>query len=162
MKQQLKQATERVDAYTNKYPLIGPLFWILSLQYLVVQVIVAAAWTTPFSYKDNYISDLGNTACGLYDGLYVCSPLHSLMNGSFALFGVTMALGALLIYTEFKRTTWSLIGFVMMSLAGFGSILVGLFPENTISELHQIGAFLGLVVGNLSILVLAFALERYA
>ena len=115
------RAAQRIVVFTDKYPFLGPIVWILSVQYFIVQLIVAGVWPQAYDWKHNLISDLGNTMCGIYDGRYVCSPLYGLMNLSFVIFGITMALGAILIYTEFRRTNWSLIGFVLMSLAGFGT-----------------------------------------
>jgi hypothetical membrane protein len=133
---------------------------MLSLQYFIIQFVVAQAWPTVYSLANNVISDLGNTACGEYAMRYVCSPQHGLMNASFIVLGTTMALGSLLIYQEFHRSWGSLIGFNMMGLSGFGTIMVGLFPENTIPLLHGIGAFFALGVGNLSLVVLAFAITQ--
>lgn len=154
------QSAVPVRKLATRYPWLGPLIYMLSLQYFVVQFIVAAAWPTYFSLASNVISDLGNTACGEYAMRYVCSPLHSTMNASFIMLGVTMALGSLFIYQEFHRNWGTLIGFNLMGLAGFGTIMVGLFPETTIPALHGIGAFLALGIGNLSLVVLAFAITQ--
>lgn len=150
----------RVTVFTDKYPFLGPLVWILSLQYFVAQFITAAAWHPAYNWAKNFISDLGNTACGQYGDKYVCSPHHALMNASFVLLGITMALGSLLIYTEFRESRASKVGFTMMGLAGVGTIFVGTFPENTIGQLHNGGAFLALGVGNLSLVVLALAIHQ--
>jgi hypothetical membrane protein len=149
-----------ITVFTDKYPLIGPLIWILSVQYFIAQAAVAAAWSPAYSWSQNLISDLGNTACGPYVDRFVCSPQHGLMNASFILLGVTMALGSLLIYTEFRHSWLSLVGFALMMFAGLGTILVGAFPENTISWMHGLGAFLALGVGNLSLIILAFAVTQ--
>lgn len=151
---------QKLRVFSDKYPLLGPLIYIFSVQYFVVQVIVARAWTTSFSYTDNVISDLGNTACGPHGPDIVCSPLHGLMNASFIMLGLTMAIGSLLIYHEFKRSHLSLVGFSCMALAGIGTILVGLFPENTIGQLHGTGAFLTFGFGNLSLVLLAIAIRQ--
>src|SRR5262249_42958112 len=61
---------------------IGPVIWIFSAQFFVAQLAVQWSWTTPFSLKNNFISDLGNTACGFYPAgstMYVCSPWHMAM-----------------------------------------------------------------------------------
>jgi len=152
--------SQRIVVFTDKYPLLGPLVWVLSVQYFVAQLVVATHWPVKYSWSKNVISDLGNTACGAYSGRYVCSPEHALMNASFILLGLTMALGSLLIYTEFRRTRASLIGFSLMALAGFGTVLVGLFPENTVAPMHYSGAFLAFALGNLSIVILSLALRR--
>ncbi len=151
---------QRVAAMTNRYPYLGPLLWALSVQYFLTQLAVAAAWTEPaYSWTRNVISDLGNTACGPYADRVVCSPLHAEMNASFIMLGLTMALGSLLIYQQFTRTRSSLIGFSMMAAAGVGAVLVGVFPENTISLLHGLGAFLAIGVGNVALIVLGLGLR---
>ena len=86
---------------------VGPVLWVSSIQYFIVQLIVISAWTVPHSWANNFISDLGNTECGMYAGLAVCSPLHLLMNISFVVFGLTMAIGAVLLRKSFERSTLS-------------------------------------------------------
>jgi len=150
----------RIKVFTDKFPLLGPLIYVLCLQYLVVQPIVAAAWPQTYNWSSNLISDLGNTACGQYSGRYVCSPDHAGMNASFIMLGLTMAIGSLLIYQEFRKNRGSHVGFSLMGLAGVGTVLVGLFPENVNSFGHGLGAFFGLLVGNLSMMILALAIRQ--
>lgn len=149
----------RIAIFTDKYPLLGPIIWVLCVQYFAVQIEVASAWQTPFSLTKNVISDLANTACGPYADRFVCSPQHALMNASFLMLGFTMAMGSLLIYQEFQRSRGTLIGFSLMAISGLGTLLVGFFPENTISALHGLGAFLTFFLGNLSLVILALALK---
>ncbi len=151
--------SEMVKTFTDKFPFVGPIFWMVSVQYYIVQIIAAAAWTSVYSLRFNTISDLGNTVCGDYSGRFVCSPQHNLMNASFIILGLTMMAGAGLIYQEFKESRASLVGFSFMAVAGFGTVLVGLFPENTIGFLHQLGAFLPFLVGNVGLLILGWALD---
>jgi hypothetical membrane protein len=138
---------------------LGALAWLASLQYFIIQLIVARDWNLPYSLAKNTISDLGNTVCGQYGGRFVCSPLHQLMNISFVILGFTMIAGSALIYRQFKPSRAALIGFSCLGPAGFGTILVGLFPENTVSELHVIGAALPFLVGNLGIVILGASLK---
>jgi len=149
---------KRMTVFTDKFPLLGPLIYVLCLQYLIVQPVVAAAWPRAYSWGHNLISDLGNTACGQYTGRYVCSPDHAQMNASFILLGLTMAIGSLLIYQEFRKSRGSLAGFTLMGLGGVGTVLVGLFPENVNSLGHGVGAFFGLLAGNVSMMILAVAI----
>jgi hypothetical membrane protein len=72
--------------------------------------------------------------------------------------GITMAVGSLLIYQEFKESVTSLVGFCFMSIAGLGTIVVGLFPENTASSVHLAGAILPFFIGNVALIVLSFGL----
>lgn len=150
---------QRVKTFTRHHPYIGPAIWIYGIQYFIVQLVVAAAWNSPFSLLTNPISDLGNTACGMYDDRYVCSPLHDWMNASFILFGLTVTIGSVLLYYGFRKNIRSYIGFSLMALAGIGTMLVGIFPENGIGALHTLGALLPFLLGNLSLIVLGLSLE---
>lgn len=149
----------RVVVFRNRHPLIGPIFWLLSIQYFLTQFIVAAGWKTPYSLATNAISDLGNTACGHYADRFVCSPLHNWMNASFIVLGITMFIGSFFITSEFRRNRYSRIGFRFMALAGLGTILVGIFPENTVSVMHFIGAALPFFLGNLALVIFSFSLD---
>ena len=149
--------------FIDKYPYLGSLAWILTAQYLIITLIVARSWNTTYSFLHNSISDLGNTACRTYSNryvsnIYVCSPKHTLMNWSFAVTGILMIIGAILIYTLFKKSRSTMIGFTCIALGGIGGILVGLYPENTIGTLHVTGAFLDFFVGNLGIVILGMSL----
>lgn len=148
-----------IKTFNDRYPLVGPVFWMTSVQYFITQIVVAHAWTSFYSLSRNPISDLGNTACGVYSGRLVCSPLHNWMNASFVVLGLTMIAGSLLIYHEFRKSRAGAVGFNFMALAGFGTILVGLFPENTVSALHALGAALPFFIGNVGLIVLGLALD---
>src|SRR5665213_3078509 len=113
----------RIKTFTDHYPLVGPAVWMLSIQYYVIQAIVALHYIPSYSIRSNTISDLGNSSCGIYSGRAVCSPLHNLMNASFILLGVTMATGSLLIYQEFKESMAILAGFSLMAIAGLGTLM---------------------------------------
>lgn len=147
-----------LQTFRNKYPFIGPIFWVITLQRFIVEAIVAHAWPATYSWRYNTISDLGNTMCGGFRGAYVCSPLHSVMNVSLVVLGLTMVGGSILIYQEFYKTTVSTLGFGGMALAGLGALLVGFFPENTIGSVHLLGATLAFVFGNLAIVLMALTL----
>src|SRR5258708_40175472 len=103
MQQLRRQAFRRIRIFTDRYPWLGPLIYILSIEFFVVQTVVAKAWTVPFSLGLNTISDLGATTCGIIDGRDVCSPLHLLMNVAIIVFGCLMASGSLLLYQEFHK-----------------------------------------------------------
>lgn len=120
---------------------------------------VATAWSPPYSWLHNTISDLGNTVCGPYGDRLVCSPGYAYMNGSLILLGITMMIGAALIYHELHKNFGTMIGFLCMALAGFGTLLVGLYPENTVGRLHFVGALLPFLVGNMGIVMLGLTLD---
>ncbi len=139
---------------TDKFPDLGPILWSLTIQYFTVQVIVARAWPTSYSWRKNTISDLGNTTCGTFQSRYVCSPSHIMMDASFITLGIAMLVGAFLIYQEFRRTHSSKLGFGLMGLTGIGSFIVGAYPENVNLTLHNAGAVLALVGGAFALLIL--------
>src|SRR5205823_3767961 len=122
---------------------LGAIVWILAVQFFVAQIVVQAAWVTPFSLTQNFISDLGNTMCGPYpldSAMYVCSPWHAWMNASFILLGLIILFGGALIHTAFPRGRSRAVGLMLLALAGAGIIAVGLFPEDVDIVYHRLGA----------------------
>lgn len=137
--------------------------WILAVQFFVLQAVVQLAWTTPFSLTRNFISDLGNTACGPYprgSSSYVCSPWHAAMNASFIVQGLIILLGGACLYRAFPAGRLRPWGFAFLASAGPGLVLVGLFPENGNLPLHRLGAGVQFVIGNLGIALLGIVLAR--
>jgi hypothetical protein len=150
---------------------LGGVMWMSTLVYFVGQAIAQAAWKTPYSLVDNPISDLGNTACGQWPPAsagsqlaerlgagsgYVCSPLHSVMNVSFVAAGVLLLLGLYFTRRQWpsrRRSTW---GFVSLTLAGLGKIVVGLVPENSSLLLHELGG-LGSLMSIIGVLLFGLA-----
>ena len=142
---------------------LGAWVWILSLQFFIAQIVVQSAWTTPFRLARNYISDLGNTACGPYpegSGTYVCSPWHAGMNASFILQGLIIVGGAVLLRRAFPAGRARGAGLILLVLAGLGNIAVGLFPEDVNIRSHRIGAAAHFLLGNLGMILLGLALGR--
>jgi hypothetical membrane protein len=138
----------------------GPVLWLLSAQYFLVQVAVAADWPSRYSWTGNTISDLGSTRCAAQSGRPVCSPLHLLMNASFVALGLTMLAGAVLIGRRVDSgSRAATTGFACLGLAGLGTIVVGLYPENTVAGLHAGGAALPFVLGNLGVVLLGIGLR---
>jgi hypothetical membrane protein len=128
--------------------ILGGAAWIVAtLQYAIVQVVVAAAWHhPPYSWLGNYISDLGNTVCGRFTvphgtPAYVCSPMHSAMNASFIITGILTIAGALLLRSSWPRSRATTVALVLWVITGLGKIVVGLVPENTNISLHLLAAF---------------------
>jgi len=135
---------------------LGALAWLLAAQFFVAQIVVAAAWTTPFSLKTRNISDLGNTRCGSAKRSSLppaCSPLHAVMNASFIVVGLTMAAGGILARGAFRPGWQSSLAVAFFVAAGAGVVLVGVFPENEHLTNHTIGAGLNFVAGNLALIL---------
>ena len=68
------------------------------------------------------------------------SPLHVVMNATFILTGMLILIGLAPTHSVWPRrhlTTW---GLIMLGVAGAGTILVGLSPENVHMFIHVVGA----------------------
>jgi hypothetical membrane protein len=122
-----------------------------TLQFFAAHVVAQAAWSTPYSWAEDYISDLGAVGCGPA----VCSPLHAVMNAAFVLQGVLLAAGTALTAGAWApgagRRVWQ--GLVLVSGASW--IVVGLVPEDVNGTLHAAGALPGFLVSNAALLVAA-------
>ncbi|MEY9968488.1 putative membrane protein [Streptacidiphilus sp. MAP12-16] len=138
----------------------GAAAWILGvLQYFICQIVVAAQWNTPYSWTRNFISDLGNTACGPFSTphgqvAYVCSPAHTTMNVSFIVSGILAGVGIVLLrplWTERRSVT---VATWLWIASAAGKALVGLAPENTSIALHTLGA-LNIPCGGVAVLLLS-------
>jgi len=141
----------------------GGICWIATLEFFAVQGIAQAAWKgSDYSLASNAISDLGVTACGKITIAgqpgYYCSPLHSLMNASFAATGILMLLGLYLtlpIWPGGRLAHW---GIALFALAGIGKIIVGLAPGNVSYGLHSLGG-LGIILANTAMILLGSAVS---
>jgi hypothetical membrane protein len=139
---------------------LGGAAWILTLLYFVGQIVAQAAWTTPYSLIDNRVSDLGNTSCGrTMANALICSPLHAEMNATFVVTGALILVGLFLtraVWPRRRLTTW---GLALLAVAGAGTILIGLSPENVNVPLHVAGA-LNIPAGNVAMILLGLAIWR--
>ena len=113
----------------------GGALWIGCLQFFAVEAIAAAGFAGSYSYRRNYISDLGALSCGEN-----CSPLHALMNASFMLQGVLIFVGAVVVWPLFSRGALSRLALGLIAASGFGVALVGLAPEDFAPGWHYFGA----------------------
>ncbi|MFJ3903947.1 DUF998 domain-containing protein [Streptomyces sp. NPDC090025] len=136
-----------------------------TVQWIAAEAVAAAAWTAPpYSYAANYISDLGVPDCGAkFQGRELCSPLHPLMNASFALEGLLFATGIVLL----SRLVTGRARRVFVALAvthGAAMVLVGLFHGSADGPdyrlfIHGGAAAVGILCAN-SVAILAGALRN--
>src|SRR5215213_4202882 len=134
--------------------------WVCAAQFFLAQVIAQSRWTTPFSLATNYISDLGNTTCGLYPavtGKYVCSPWHTLMNVSFVLQGIIILFGAGLARRAFARLRRVVLVFPLLVVTALGMVGVGWFPEDVNNGAHVMSAGTQFITGNAAMIVFGVA-----
>ncbi|MCU1527993.1 MAG: hypothetical protein JWP75_1756 [Frondihabitans sp.] len=99
-----------------------------ALQWVVIEAVVAAAWTNPsYSYAVNYISDLGTTTCGAnFGGRVLCSPLSPLMNTAFATQGILFAVAAILL-SQVMTGRGRVFVVILGLLQAAGMVLVAIF-----------------------------------
>jgi hypothetical membrane protein len=144
---------------------VGGAAWALAaVQFIAAHAAAAYAWTPAYSWARNHIGDLANTQCGMFsvpngEPIYVCSPLHAVMNASFVLTGVLVIVGALLLWKYWPTGWLADTATVLWIMLGFGKILVGLAPEDTNIGLHLVGC-LNVQLGALGILLLSMVLFR--
>jgi hypothetical membrane protein len=162
---QLNQAS--MPARLGAGTVVGAGCWLLTVAYLIVQPIVAAAWPTPYDLATNTISDLGITGCGdfrQFDDrvVYACSPRHQLMNAVFVVVGVLTGAGALLTRDIWPRRRLTTVGVAFVVAAGVGAILAGLAPADVNLAAHGAGALLQVpgAVGPLLLGVAAWDVQR--
>ncbi|MGW7368389.1 DUF998 domain-containing protein [Streptomyces sp. NPDC054841] len=129
-------------------------------QFFVVQVVVEAGWRTPYSWATYNISDLGNVHCQTWDvsrPRYVCSPLHDVMNASFAVHGVLLLAGTLLVGACWGRGWISVGARILFVVNAAGWVLVGFVPADVNEDLHVLGALLIMGLGNIGLICSGFA-----
>lgn len=146
----------RDTAIGGRHLAVGALCWTVLIQFFVMHVVVESAWATPYSWAANAISDLGSTR----------SPWHTAMNVSFAINGVCMGAGGLLIGRTVTRNSapgrrhLPPAAALSLALAGAGTLLVGLNPSDVRPVAHVAGAFAATLGGNAGVLLLGVALRR--
>jgi hypothetical membrane protein len=94
-----------------------------------------------------------------YGGRAICSPLAGAMNAAFVAEGLLFVLAAaLLVGVVAGAWRWVFLGFAV--LHGFGSVLIGVFPETSPSGLHVPGATLAIAGGDLAVIAAGIALRH--
>ncbi|MFF3768133.1 DUF998 domain-containing protein [Streptomyces sp. NPDC001922] len=139
---------------------IGAVAWVVgTVQFFVVQLVVEAAWRTPYSWGSNNISDLGNVHCQVWDTSrprYVCSPLHSMMNMSFAVHGALLLAGIVLTGVCWGRGGVARAARILCGTGGAAFVVVGLVPADVDENLHVLAALFIMGVGNVGLLCAGF------
>ncbi len=141
----------------------GAILYIVGVVIFVAAMIITQLGYTGTSYSllHNYISDLGAATCGWYhNSLEVCSPLHEVFNVGIVLMGLLLILGTILMRTAYPARGSRTVGLALLVIAGFGAIGVGLSPEDVNLTVHTISAGTAFILGNLALIVLAFAMFR--
>lgn len=126
-------------------------YWagISVVQLLVFEFVVSATWRGLYSYRTNFISELGVAFCGP-TGNWPCSKLYVLANASIALFGVALIVAVL---------AWMVTGVLdvrggaLLAVAGGGAFVAGTVNQGIDYPIHSLGATVMFVVGSLGMIV---------
>jgi hypothetical membrane protein len=127
---------------------LGALLWLLTLQFFVVETVAALRWPGSYSRVDDVISDLGTAL----------SPTRTLMNLSFVVQGALIIGGALLLGPALRGRAARLAQ-GLLTIAGLGVLLVGVFPSDGVGTMHAIGAVAHFVGGGVGLIALAYAVR---
>ena len=134
----------------------GGWLWVGCLQYFAAEAIAVAGFRGAYSFRRNFISDLGTVRCG--DGAG-CSPLHPLMNASFLVQGVLIFAGAVVVWPLFPRGL-ARLALGLIAASGLGVAVVGLAPEDAAPGWHYLGAAENLLLSNTGAALIGAALLR--
>jgi hypothetical membrane protein len=133
-----------------------------ALLFTAFNIAAQAAWKTPYSLRNNNISDLGNRYCR-YTGSdnpprrYICSPIHTAFDAAMVVTGLLLAAGALLTTILWRRGGLAWVARILIAVGGFGYVLAGIWPADIDLNLHVLGAFLLMGGGNVGLLLAGFA-----
>ncbi|MFG1916605.1 DUF998 domain-containing protein [Micromonospora sp. NPDC048898] len=146
----------------NRTGRVGALCWAGAAPiFLVASLVTGLRWREPtYSWAIHNISDLGNAHCGIWDTTrprYVCSPWHPLMNAAMLVTAVLLAAGLLLTWRVLGRGGVVRCAQALLLLATVGYALAARYPADVNENLHVLGAFLIMGLGNVGLLVAGFA-----
>ncbi|AJW40901.1 DUF998 domain-containing protein [Rhodococcus sp. 15-725-2-2b] len=119
------------------------------VQFVLVEYIVSATWRGLYSYRNNYISELGIPFCGP-TGNWPCSELYVLLNASMVLFGVAIAAVGGSWYIV-RRIDGRAASFFVV--AGAGAITAGVVNQGVNYPIHSFGATVFFVFGNFGLVI---------
>ncbi|MEV4658898.1 DUF998 domain-containing protein [Micromonospora sp. NPDC049301] len=146
----------------NRTGRLGALCWVAALPvFLVASLVTGLRWRHPsYSWATHNISDLGNVHCGIWDSSrprHVCSPWHPLMNAAVLATAVLLAAGLLLTWRMLGRGSLVRSAQTLLLLGTAGYALAAAYPADVDENLHVLGAFLIMGLGNLGLLLAGFA-----
>lgn len=142
----------------------GATLWILGLLTFPAQLSAAALWPQRYSWGSNFISDLGVTACRVFDAgtrveRYICSPGHVLANGSTIANGAVLTLGAIFLWSVWPRQLTGRVAMALLAAGGLLVMLAGFLPWDLYPEAHDIVALAQAAVQWIGMIILVFALQ---
>lgn len=127
----------------------GFLIAVGAVQFAVANAVVQTRYAG-YSLLTNYISDLGNTST---------SPLHIVFNISIIVLGMLAFIGILLAWGGFPRGGPRVVGLFLLLIASIAAILIGLYPENVNSTVHDTASLMVFLPAGLALVILSSAMR---
>lgn len=151
-------------ATNNRLKLAGML-WIIAAAYFFVAEAITAAGFHKYSYITNYISDLGVPDIGFFQGRFLNSPRHAIMNTAFITQGLLFFTGALIMTKSIINGPRKQL-LTLGTLAGLGWIFIGTFhgsqtnADSGLLIFHVGGAALSIISSVIAMIVVGFLIHR--
>lgn len=163
-----ERARDGAGVLKDRQRLAGALAWVLIMQFFVMHLVVQSRWPRPYSWRRNWISDLGKAQCEASSGAgvtkaWACSPWHLAMDVSFVLGGFLILIGTLFLGQGFPPGRMAAAARGLLFGVGLGWILVGCSPGDgpgIAPSMHVVGALLAMPVMNLALALLGTAMYR--
>lgn len=124
---------------------------VIAIATFLVAVAVSVGVTgSAYVWQVNMISDLGDSACRVRDGRWICSPGFALFNAGMIVTGVLLAVAGGCLLRLWGRALGG--GLTVM---GVGLVVAGAYPAGDFGRMHLIGVVLALVVPGVGMLLSA-------
>ncbi len=142
----------------------GGVTWLTTAQFFVAQALAQRAWrgSEPYSLRRSWISDLGATTCGSYEGgggIVVCSPRHALLNAGLVVLGGQVLIGAVLLRPLLPAGRFARPALGLLIASGAALPFVAGFPEDTGKPWHAVAATVHLATAGLGTVAAGLALR---
>lgn len=118
------------------------------LTFAVTVAVSLSVTGTAYAWQINMISDLGDSACRIRGGRWICSPGFALFNTGLIITGVLLASAGIGV-----RRLWGRLLAGSLAVMGVGLVVAGVFPAGDTGALHLVGVVLALVVPGFGLLL---------
>ncbi|KLU59010.1 hypothetical protein CEB3_c50300 [Peptococcaceae bacterium CEB3] len=128
--------------------------------YFIGQGITQIGMRTPYSLRNDAVSELGVTTCGPFTNptthqtIVACSPFHAVMNVTFVIYGLLIFCGILLTRSFWPRRKLASTGVFLVALAGLCIAVAGFAPGNSALTVHEVAASVQFFAQNLGLILL--------
>lgn len=128
---------------------LGAVGVVAAILTFAVTVAVSLSVTgTAYAWQVNMISDLGDNACRIRGGRWICSPGFALFNTGLIITGVLLTAAGFGL-----RRPWGRLLAGSLVVMGVGLVVAGVFPAGDTGALHLAGVVLALVVPGFGLLL---------